>query len=112
MTGGHSQDKLLDCPAHAAIRVIAGKWKTRILWLLRDGEMQFGELRRQLKPASAKMISDHLRQLERDGLIRRREQDHNGLITSHYAYTPYGETLIPLLDGLGAWGLAHTRRQD
>ena len=53
--------KLFECPALAAIRVISGKWKTRILWLLRERPMHFGELRKTLNVAEATEI---VRQLD------------------------------------------------
>lgn len=99
--------KLEHCPALATLKLISGKWKTRILWVLRSGSMGFGELRRNLKGASPKMLTEHLRQLEADGLIYRTVESRGEVRLSRYGYTPYGESLIPVLDALGDWGLQH-----
>lgn len=102
--------KLLDCPALLTIRVISGKWKTRILWLLREREHHFGELRRALPGVSAKVLTDHLRALEADGIVTSRTDQRGGVTYSVFAYTDYGRSLIPALDALGQWGLDHAKR--
>jgi DNA-binding HxlR family transcriptional regulator len=104
-------DKLFHCPALVAIKIISGKWKTRILWLLRDRAMHFGELRKTLPGVSAKVLDEQLCQLETDGLIARSEDIRRGVRFVDYAYTDYGRSLIPVLDGLGDWGLDHSRRE-
>ncbi len=100
-------DKLFHCPALTAIKLISGKWKTRILWLLRDRPMHFGELRKTLPGVSAKVLDQQLCQLEADRLIARREDIRGGVRFVTYAYTDYGRGLIPVLDGLGDWGIDH-----
>lgn len=105
------QDKLLDCPVLVVIKAISGKWKTRILWLLRDRPYHFGELRKTLPGVSAKVLDEQLKQLEQDGLIARREELRGGLTYVIYSYSDYGRSLVPLLDDLGSWGAAHHRRQ-
>lgn len=74
--------------------------------------MQFGELRRGLQGISAKMLTEHLRQLESDGLIYRETRIENKVPQSSYGYTDYGMTLIPVLDSMGNWGLDHKNRSD
>ena len=102
--------KLEHCPALATLRLISGKWKTRILWVLRPGPMGFGEMRRRLKGASSKVLTEQLRQLEADGLIYRNVETRGEMRLSRYRYTPYGATLIPVLDAIGEWGLRHEGR--
>lgn len=107
MTGVDNEIKLVRCPALITLRVISGKWKTRILWLLRSDGMQFNQLKRNLKGISAKMLSEHLRQLENDGVITNIRDDMDYPHTSVYEYTEYGRTLIPVLDSIGQWGSEH-----
>jgi len=102
--------KMLDCPALVTIQLIAGKWKTRILWHLRQGGAGFGELRRALPGVSAKVLADHLDDLVRDGLLLRTQHSEANVVRSSYRYSDYGLTLIPVLDALGYWGLAHAGR--
>ena len=107
MTANCMPEKMDDCPALVTLKTISGKWKTRILWLLRSGDIQFNELRRKLKTVSAKVLTEHLRQLERDGIVHCIKSREGGVEISHYGFTHYGSTLIPLLDALGEWGLTH-----
>lgn len=110
VTGSPAREKLFHCPALLAVRVVAGKWKTRILWLLRERPFHFGELRKTLPGVSAKVLDQQLSQLEQDGLIHRREDMQGGLRYVYYAYSDYGRQLIPVLDSLGEWGLRHDSR--
>jgi len=105
-------DKIDHCPALTTINVIAGKWKTRILWLMRNGELGFNELRRSLKLVSAKVLTDQLKQLEQDGVVYLKSIFVSGVRVSRYGFTEYGTTLIPLLDAMGQWGLLHEDREN
>ena len=57
-----------DCPVTAAIDVIGGKWKGLILWGLRLEPHRFGELRRLVPGISEKMLIQHLKEMEADGI--------------------------------------------
>ncbi len=60
------------CPVEALFRVLMGPWTMYILWTLReDGPLRFGVLKRRLHNVSAKVLTDRLRLLEREGLIYR-----------------------------------------
>lgn len=110
MSGEIADPKMQDCPALVTIRLVSGKWKTRILWHLRNGPSGFGDLERALPGISAKMLSAHLAGLREDGLIERATERQGKVLHSIYDYSPYGRTLIPVLDAIGEWGLAHARR--
>jgi DNA-binding HxlR family transcriptional regulator len=99
--------KLLHCPALIAIKAISGKWKTRVLWLLRERPHHFGEMKALLPSVSAKVLSEQLRQLADDGLVGSQEVVRSGVAFMLYDYTEYGRTLIPVLDLLGGWGVDH-----
>lgn len=98
------------CGIDAALDVVSGKWKGLVLWeLSAHGIRRFAELRRALPGVSEKMLTQHLRQLEEDGLITR---------TVHaevppkveYSLTASGAALNEALRPLGAWGLERIRR--
>jgi DNA-binding HxlR family transcriptional regulator len=59
------------CPVQATSSVFAGKWKVLILWHLGFGARRFAEIRELLPGVSEKVLTDQLRQLERDGVVRR-----------------------------------------
>ncbi|MBX2883509.1 MAG: helix-turn-helix transcriptional regulator [Granulosicoccus sp.] len=112
MTTNNSIDKIDHCPALITISAISGKWKTRILWLLRTEELGFNDLRRRLRRVSAKVLTDQLRELEADGILYLNPVSKQGVQYSRYGFTHYGKTLIPILNELGSWGLRHEERND
>ena len=112
MTADREDQKLFDCPALSALKVISGKWKTRILWLLRERPYHFGDLRRTLPGVSAKVLTEQIQQLEDARIVVRRETTRNGVTFADYQYSNYGRTLIPALDSLGNWGLTHKENEE
>ena len=94
------------CPVQAAINVLTGRWKVQILWRLSFGQMRFSELRGKLRKISEKVLTDQLRQLETDGVIRRHSSASVPPAVT-YSLNPEGEKLVPLLESLCDWGSAH-----
>lgn len=101
-------EKMVDCPVMTTIGVVGGKWKPRILWLLRKSSIRFGMLQRATD-ASTRMLARSLRELELDGVVCRTEVMVGGVTTAEYDFTPHGRSLIPVLDSLGDWGHEHKR---
>lgn len=64
-------NSITNCPVTTTINLIGGKYKALILWHLTDGVLRFGEIKRFIPKATAKMLTQQLRELERDGLIIR-----------------------------------------
>lgn len=100
----------IHCHVEVAISVIGGKWKPWILWRLYDGVQRYGELRRLTPGITGKMLTQHLRELERDGIVERKVYAEKPLRVE-YSFTAYGETLRPLLKELCDWGCKHGERQ-
>src|SRR6185369_10013968 len=95
-----------DCSAtglQRALRVMGGKWKPLILWRLRTGPVRFAALRRGIPGISEKMLAQHLRQLEGDGLVSRTATGRAPQRVE-YAMTPLGGRLDPALLALSRWG--------
>jgi DNA-binding HxlR family transcriptional regulator len=102
---GH--DDLADkCPMAPIVELFSGRWKTEILWRLEDTPIRFNQLRRLIPGISQKMLSQQLRQLERDGLVHR---EHYPEIPPRveYSMTPLGKTLQSVFAELGRWGALH-----
>jgi DNA-binding HxlR family transcriptional regulator len=99
-----------DCPVTAALAVIGGKWKPLLLYQLRTGSMRFSELRRVVPHATQKMITQQLRELERDGVVSRKV---HAVVPPkvEYALTSYGNTLKPVLNAMCEWGVMHRKQQ-
>jgi DNA-binding HxlR family transcriptional regulator len=94
------------CPVEAAIDVIGGKWKTLILWKLRDGTLRFSQIEDELHGITQKMLTKQLRELEKDGLVARKVYAQVPPKVE-YSLTSPGQTLIPVLDMLCDWGEEH-----
>ena len=89
------------------LKLIKGKYKMRVLYTLMEfGVVRFGEMKRYLGEISYRMLTSTLKELEADNLIIRKEYDQLPPKVE-YSLTERGKSLIPLLDGLCAWGDAH-----
>ena len=92
------------CGIDAAMDVVTGKWKSLILWeLAAHGTRRFGELRRGLPGVSEKMLVQHLREMEDDGLVHR-EVYPQVPPKVEYSLTDDGLALNMALGPLGDWG--------
>jgi DNA-binding HxlR family transcriptional regulator len=100
-------ERASECPVTTAIAVIAGKWKPTILCEIREGARRFSDLRRDIPGISEKVLSQHLRDLEADGIVVRREFYDGAVLATEYGFTDYGRTLIPALNALAHWGTKH-----
>jgi DNA-binding HxlR family transcriptional regulator len=99
------------CHVEIAIAVVGGKWKPWILWHLYDGVRRYGELRRLTPGITGKMLTQHLRELERDGVVERKVFAQK-VPRVEYSFTKYGNTLRPVLKELCQWGAKHGGRQS
>ncbi|RAS64953.1 HxlR family transcriptional regulator [Lentzea atacamensis] len=98
------------CGIDAAMDVVSGKWKSLILWELHHhGTRRFAELRRGLPGVSEKMLIQHLREMEEDGLVHR-EVYAEVPPKVEYSLTEHGVSLNAALAALGAWGSERIRR--
>ncbi len=101
--------RLEDCPVRAALDVIGGKWKPVILFHLLGGRKRSGELRKLLSDVSQKMLTQQLRELERDGIIARKVYPETPPRVE-YGFTRHGRTLRPVIGELCRWGEAQAAR--
>ena len=90
------------CPLNRAMALIGGKWKMQILCALsNNGALRYNRLKRSLDGVSNTVLASALRELERDGLVVRREYLEVP-VRVEYAVTEHGAALLPILDALGA----------
>ncbi|AWB47050.1 transcriptional regulator [Paenibacillus sp. CAA11] len=90
----------------ATLEVIGGKWKSVILCHLTHGKKRTSDLKRLMPSITQKMLTQQLRELERDQIVNR--ISYNQVPPKvEYELTEYGWTLQPLLDGLCTWGEQH-----
>ncbi|PZA11965.1 hypothetical protein DNX69_08005 [Rhodopseudomonas palustris] len=92
-----------DCGLDTTFRVLGGKWKPFILHFLLPGPKRFGELKRSVRHASEKVLTQQLKELEADGLVKRTDYKEVPPRVD-YALSPIGETLAHALEPLCKWG--------
>ena len=82
---------------------IGGKWKTVVLWYLRNKTLRFGELKKLIPDITEKMLSLQLKALEEDGLVKR-EVFAEVPLRVEYSLTDFGKTLVPVIEAIAKWG--------
>jgi DNA-binding HxlR family transcriptional regulator len=87
------------CALTECMMIIAGAWAPNVIWHLREGPRRFSELRIDIPPVSAKVLSQRLRELETRGVVRRSIQPTSPP-SVEYSLTPLGVELIPALDAI------------
>ncbi|WP_378956880.1 winged helix-turn-helix transcriptional regulator [Pelosinus sp. sgz500959] len=96
-------EKSLECPVKCALELIGGKWKLRILAQLLSNEVvRFNELKREISGITNTMLSNSLRELERDELITRHQYNEMP-VKVEYALTDKGRKLLPVFYELTTW---------
>jgi DNA-binding HxlR family transcriptional regulator len=98
------QGKLYHCAMDITMDYIGGKWKSVVLWYLKNGTHRFTELRKQIPDITEKMLSIQLRALEADGLIKRKVHGSKPPVRVEYSLTDFGKTLVPVLNAIAKWG--------
>ena len=91
--------RLYPCPVEAAIDIIGGRWKPRIVWTLRDRTLRFSEIQREIPEMAQRTHSRQLRDLEQDGLGSRKAWPEIPPRVE-YTITPRGRTVLPLQESL------------
>ncbi len=91
------------CPVIVVQNMIAGKWKLSILWQLSSGTKRFNELQKLLPDISQGILTQQLRELERDGLIHR-EIYREVPPKVEYSLTEIGQSFMPVLSIVCDWG--------
>ncbi len=97
------------CGVETTLSVIEGRWKPRILFQLLEGTKRFSELKRRLPGVTQRMLTLHVRELERDGLVHR-EVYREVPPKVEYSLTDMGRSLEPLLRFMSDWGHGNRAR--
>src|ERR1700733_10191442 len=98
-----------NCPVTLTANIIGGKWKPSILFFLEGGTHRFGELQKLIPGLTKKMLTQHLRDLERHEIVRRKVYAEVPPRVE-YSLTRHGESLKPILTLMSAWGTRHRAR--
>lgn len=98
--------KKYNIPVEATLEIIGGKWKCVILCHLTHGKKRTSELKRLMPAITQKMLTQQLRELEEDGVIKRTVHQEIPPRVD-YELSEYGWGLQKILDSLCAWGENH-----
>ena len=101
---------VFSCPVEASLSIIGGKYKAIILWHLMNGTLRYSELRHLLPQATPKMLTQQLRELEKDAVIHREVYPVVPPKTE-YSLTEYGQSLSPVIRAMCDWGSQHMSEQ-
>lgn len=99
------------CPVGATLELIGGKYKALILWQLSEDTLRFSKLHKGIPQATAKMLTQQLRELEEQGLISRTVY---AVVPPkvEYSLTDLGKSLMPVLIAMRDWGADYLRSLD
>ncbi len=95
------------CPAELTVQLIGGRWKIVILWYLFQGVKRFSELQRALTGITQKVLTQQLRDMERDCIVARTVYPQVPPKVE-YSVTPLGASLKPVVEAMHQWGSEHS----
>ncbi len=97
------------CPVSVTQNVLMGKWKLTILWIVSRRTRRFGELQKLIPGVSRGVLTQQLRELERDNLIHRKV--YNEVPPKvEYSITEIGESFIPVMVQIMEWGASYVKK--
>ena len=101
----NKQTALKQCPVTYVMEKIGGYWKPIILYHLLAGSKRYSEIRKAIPAITEKVLIQHLKELESDGLLQREAKP---VIPPYVTYrlTPSGLALKPVLDAMIGWAMA------
>ena len=99
------------CPVSATLDLIGGKYKALILWHLAERKHRFSELNKLIPNATAKMLTQQLREMETQNLIHR-EVYPVVPPKVEYSLTELGKSLMPVLIAMRDWGAEYLHSQN
>lgn len=103
------RNPISDCPLTAALAAMGGKWKLIIVYWLAESPKHFAAIRRAMPGISQKVLTQQLRELMSDEIVQRQSNGPTPA-TVTYSLTSYGQSLLPLLEGVRVWGRGHIER--
>jgi DNA-binding HxlR family transcriptional regulator len=87
---------------HRAVELIGKRWTGAIVFVLMDGPLRFSEVKLLVPDLSDRLLSERLKELEAEGIVRRRELDR-APVRVEYELTDKGAALEPVVRSLKGW---------
>ena len=99
----HKLPRSFDCGVGVTMEILGGKWKSCLIYNIRNGSRRPSELHRLNPAATPRVLNQQLRELEEHGMVGK--VVHAGLpLRVEYFLTPQGETLLTIIDAMENWG--------
>ncbi|NAY90926.1 transcriptional regulator [Muricauda sp. JGD-17] len=103
------EGQVFHCGTNATLHFIGGKWKSIIIWYLRNGAMRFSELKRLMPDITEKMLSLQLKALQADGILERKVFGTKPPIRVEYSLSTFGESFVPVVQKITEWGIQYAQ---
>ncbi len=97
------------CATRQALERLSSKWRILLIYALLAGPQRHAQLRRRVAGVSQKVLTETLREMERDALVERRVLKETSPQHVEYALTALGKTLQEPLAAICAWATEHGR---
>jgi len=91
------------CTTRQALERLASKWRVLLIYALLAGPQRHSQLRRRLPGISQKVLTESLREMERDGLVHREVLKQSAPQNVEYSLTALGQTLQQPLAAICEW---------
>lgn len=101
------EDRVFHCGTNVTLHFIGGKWKSIIIWYLRNGAMRFSVIKRLMPDITEKMLSIQLKSLQEDGLLVRQVFGTKPPNRVEYSLSAFGESFVPVIQHITEWGIAY-----
>ena len=99
-----TKQELPECPVATTVSLIGNKWKPLIIRNLLQGTQRYKYLQYGIEGISAKVLTENLKQLENDGLVKREVFSNEIPVRVEYSLTELGENMRPIITALADWG--------
>jgi DNA-binding HxlR family transcriptional regulator len=103
--------KYNECPVMRTLEVMGGKWKPIILHYLNEAPRRSGELSRLIPQATGKMLTQQLREMQRDGIVKRKIY-HQVPPKVEYSLTARGDSLRPIILAMCTWAEENPKEES
>lgn len=97
--------QLFHCGTNVTLHFIGGKWKSIIIWYLRNGAMRFSTIKKLMPDITEKMLSIQLKALKADGIVERQVFGTKPPNRVEYSLSEFGKSFVPVIQKITDWGI-------
>ena len=101
------EGQLFHCGTNVTLHFIGGKWKSIIIWYLRNGAMRFSTIKKLMPDITEKMLSIQLKALKADGIVEREVFGTKPPFRVEYSLSEFGKSFVPVIQKITDWGIVY-----